>query len=127
NIFRHLQLGEAPREAAITGRGEIGFAAIAITLVDVVVFTPIAFMSGIVGQYFREFGLVIVSATLFSLLISFTLTPLLASRWFRAGEHGEGKVPPPTRNPLVLFGRAWDRGYDKLARGYTHVLKFAIG
>src|ERR687885_707612 len=82
NIFRHLQLGEGPREAAINGRSEIGFAAIAITLVDVVVFTPIAFMSGIVGQYFRQFGLVIVAATLFSLFISFTLTPLLASRWY---------------------------------------------
>ena len=86
NIFRHLQMGEGPREAAINGRSEIGFAAIAITLVDVVVFTPIAFMSGFVGQYFRQFGLVIVAATLFSLFISFTLTPMLASRWYRAGE-----------------------------------------
>ena len=51
------------------------------TLVDVVVFAPIAFMSGITGQYFRQFGLVIISATLFSLFVSFTLTPLLASRW----------------------------------------------
>ena len=84
NIFRHLQMGEGPREAAINGRSEIGFAAVAITLVDVVVFMPIAFMSGFVGQYFRQFGLVVVAATLFSLLISFTLTPLLASRWYRA-------------------------------------------
>jgi HAE1 family hydrophobic/amphiphilic exporter-1 len=127
NIFRHLQLGEAPREAAITGRGEIGFAAIAITLVDVVVFTPIAFMSGIVGQYFREFGLVIVSATVFSLFVSFTLTPLLASRWYRKGEtFGEG-AHEPTRNPLTLFGRAWDRGYARLSRGYQRVLRLAIG
>ena len=84
NIFRHLQMGEGPREAAVNGRSEIGFAAIAITLVDVVVFAPIAFMSGITGQYFRQFGLVIVSATLFSLFVSFTLTPLLASRWYQA-------------------------------------------
>jgi HAE1 family hydrophobic/amphiphilic exporter-1 len=127
NIFRHLQLGEAPREAALTGRSEIGFAAIAITLVDVVVFTPIAFMSGIVGQYFREFGLVIVSATIFSLFVSFTLTPLLASRWYRSGEHGEAELDRPSRNPMVHFGRAWDRGYAKLARGYQRVLRFAIG
>src|SRR5438270_6632346 len=93
NIFRHLQMGEGPREAAINGRGEIGFAAVAITLVDVVVVAPIAFMSGVVGQYFKEFGLVIVSATLFSLFISFTLTPLLASRWYRTGELGEGSGP----------------------------------
>jgi hydrophobic/amphiphilic exporter-1 (mainly G- bacteria), HAE1 family len=128
NIFRHLQMGEAPREAAISGRSEIGFAAIAITLVDVVVFTPIAFMSGIVGQYFREFGLVIVSATVFSLFVSFTLTPLLASRWYRKGEHfGEGAEQPPTRNPLTLFGRAWDRGYARLSGAYQRILRFAIG
>jgi hydrophobic/amphiphilic exporter-1 (mainly G- bacteria), HAE1 family len=127
NIFRHLQLGEAPREAAVTGRSEIGFAAIAITLVDIVVFTPIAFMSGIVGQYFREFGLVIVSATVFSLFVSFTLTPLLASRWYRSGEHGQANTSAPTRNPLVRFGRVWDAGYARLARGYARVLRFAVG
>src|SRR6516165_10125851 len=127
NIFRHLQLGEAPREAAISGRSEIGFAAIAITLVDVVVFAPIAFMSGIVGQYFREFGLVIVSATVFSLFVSFTLTPLLASRWYRKGESFAEGSHEPTRNPLTLFGRAWDRGYARLSRGYQRVLRLAIG
>ena len=81
NITRHREMGQPPDEAAITGRSEIGNAAIAITLVDVVVFAPIAFMSGIIGQYMREFGLVVVCATLFSLLVSFTLTPLLAAHW----------------------------------------------
>ncbi|MFN2450145.1 MAG: efflux RND transporter permease subunit, partial [Candidatus Baltobacteraceae bacterium] len=81
NITRHRDIGEDATNAAITGRTEIGNAAIAITLVDVIVFTPIAFMSGIVGEFMREFGLVIVVATLFSLLVSFTLTPLLAARW----------------------------------------------
>src|SRR5262249_7051822 len=74
-----------------------------------------------------EFGLVIVSATVFSLFVSFTLTPLLASRWYRAGEHGEANLSRPTRNPLVRFGRAWDAGYARLARGYGRVLRFAIG
>jgi HAE1 family hydrophobic/amphiphilic exporter-1 len=81
NITRHRELGKLPEDAAIAGRSEIGGAAIAITLVDVVVFAPIAVMSGIIGQYMKEFGLVIVCATLFSLLVSFTLTPLLAARW----------------------------------------------
>jgi len=81
NITRHREMGKPPDEAAITGRSEIGGAAIAITLVDVVVFAPIAVMSGIIGQYMREFGLVVVCATLFSLLVSFTLTPLLAAHW----------------------------------------------
>jgi len=81
NITRHREMGKPPEEAAITGRTEIGNAAIAITLVDVVVFTPIAFMGGIVGQFLREYGLVIVTATLFSLLVSFTLTPLMSAHW----------------------------------------------
>ncbi|MBV8171313.1 MAG: efflux RND transporter permease subunit [Candidatus Eremiobacteraeota bacterium] len=81
NITRHREMGKPPEEAAIVGRTEIGGAAIAITLVDVVVFTPIAFMGGIVGQFLREYGLVIVTATLFSLLVSFTLTPLLSAHW----------------------------------------------
>ena len=85
NIHRHLMQGEAPKSAALHGRSEIGMAAIAITLCDVVVFLPIAFMTGMVGQYFKQFGLTIVFATLFSLFVSFTLTPMLASRLFRLG------------------------------------------
>ncbi len=85
NIHRHLMLGEKPKDAALHGRMEIGMAAIAITLCDVVVFLPIAFMTGMTGQYFKQFGLTIVFATLFSLFISFTLTPMLASRLFRLG------------------------------------------
>jgi len=81
NITRHRDLGEDPVDAAINGRSEIGGAAVAITMVDVVVFLPIAFLPGIVGAYLREFGAVIVIATLFSLLVSFTLTPLLAAKW----------------------------------------------
>ncbi|KMO86013.1 multidrug transporter [Megasphaera cerevisiae DSM 20462] len=85
NIHRHLMKGELPRDAALNGRMEIGMAAIAITLCDVVVFLPIAFMTGMVGQYFKQFGLTIVFATLFSMFVSFTLTPMLASRLFRLG------------------------------------------
>ncbi|MCG3121393.1 MAG: Multidrug resistance protein MdtB [bacterium] len=85
NIHRHLEKGEAPKTAALKGRSEIGFAAIAITLVDVVVFLPIALIGGIVGKIFKEFGLTIVVSTLLSLFVSFTLTPMLASKWSRAG------------------------------------------
>ncbi len=87
NIHRHLSKGEEPMEAAIHGRGEIGMAAIAITLCDVVVFLPIAFMNSMTGQFFKQFGLTIVFASLFSLFISFTLTPMLASRFFKKGLH----------------------------------------
>ena len=128
NIARHLKLGEAPKDAAIKGRSEIGMAAIAITLVDVVVYTPIAFMSGIVGQYFRDFGLVIATATLFSLLVSFTLTPLLASRWLAprsAAERGLGggaSHAAGSRHPLALFARVWDAGYAMLEIAYERIL-----
>jgi hydrophobic/amphiphilic exporter-1 (mainly G- bacteria), HAE1 family len=81
NITRHRDMGQDAMTAAINGRTEIGGAAIAITMVDVVVFLPIAFMSGIVGAYLREYGAVVVTATLFSLFVSFTLTPLLAAKW----------------------------------------------
>jgi multidrug efflux pump subunit AcrB len=81
NITRHRDLGEEPMDAAINGRSEIGGAAVAITMVDVVVFLPVAFLPGIVGAFLKEFAAVIVIATLFSLFVSFTLTPLLAARW----------------------------------------------
>lgn len=83
NIHRHLTMGKSPKQAALDGRSEIGMAAIAITLSDIVVFAPIAFMSGMVGQYFKQFGLTVVTATLFSLIVSFTLTPMMASRLFK--------------------------------------------
>lgn len=80
NIQRHLDMGKKPIDAAISGRKEIGLAAIAISLCDIVIFVPIAFMSGMIGQIFREFGLTIAISTMFSLIVSFTVTPMLASR-----------------------------------------------
>ncbi|HTZ55091.1 MAG TPA: efflux RND transporter permease subunit [Candidatus Acidoferrum sp.] len=81
NIERHHAGGEAPKDAAIKGRTQIGPAAIVITLVDVVVFLPIAFLPGTVGRFLSEFALVVVTATLTSLFISFTVTPALAGNW----------------------------------------------
>ncbi|WPC44203.1 efflux RND transporter permease subunit [Clostridium sp. JS66] len=80
SIQRHLGLGKDPIRAAIDGRDEVGMAAVAISLCDIVVFAPISLMSGMIGQLFREFGLTIVVATIFSLLVSFTVTPMLSSR-----------------------------------------------
>ncbi|MDH7570861.1 MAG: efflux RND transporter permease subunit, partial [Armatimonadota bacterium] len=117
NIYRHLRMGEGPREAAYNGRSEIGLAAITITLVDVVVFVPIAFMGGIVGQFFRQFGLTVAFSTLFSLLVSFTVTPMLASRWYRVGEEVEAK--------RGVFG-ALDRFYRSLDARYRVLLHWAL-
>ncbi|UCH36788.1 MAG: efflux RND transporter permease subunit, partial [Armatimonadota bacterium] len=83
NIYRHLEEGESPRDAAVNGTGEIALAVMAITFTIVAVFGPIAFMRGIVGQFFREFGLTVAFAVLMSLFVSLTLTPMLASRLLR--------------------------------------------
>jgi HAE1 family hydrophobic/amphiphilic exporter-1 len=81
NIERHFEDGEGPRTSAILGRAEIGPAAVVITLVDVVVFLPIAFLPGQVGRFLSEFGVVVTVATLTSLAVSFTITPSLAGNW----------------------------------------------
>jgi len=81
NIIRHMEMGKSRRQATIDGRTEIGFTAMAITLVDVVVFLPMALVSGMIGNILREFSLVVVFSTLMSLFVCFTLTPLLAAHF----------------------------------------------
>jgi hydrophobic/amphiphilic exporter-1 (mainly G- bacteria), HAE1 family len=117
NIYRHLRQGESLREAAMNGRAEIGLAAITLTLVDVVVFVPIAFTGGIVGQFFREFGLTVAGATLFSLFVSFTLTPMMASRWYKSGKDLE------TKHKLFQY---FDRFYSWLDSSYRRILEWAL-
>lgn len=80
NIYRHLQMGKNKRQAALDGRNEIGFTALAITLVDVVVFSPVVFIEGVISDILEQFSIVVVISTLMSLLVCFTLTPWLASR-----------------------------------------------
>jgi HAE1 family hydrophobic/amphiphilic exporter-1 len=118
SIHRHRAMGKSPHEAALDGREEIGLADAANTFVDVVVFIPIAFMGGIVGQFFREFGLTIATATLASLYISFTLTPMLAARWFRASE--------AVHAPDGRFARWFNRHYEALETVYRDTLSWAL-
>jgi HAE1 family hydrophobic/amphiphilic exporter-1 len=81
NIYRHLQMGKKRRQAALDGRNEIGFTALAITLVDVVVFSPVVFIEGTISDILHQFSIVVVVSTLMSLFVCFTLTPWLASRF----------------------------------------------
>ncbi|MGL5082981.1 MAG: efflux RND transporter permease subunit, partial [Microcoleaceae cyanobacterium] len=83
NISRHLQLGESSREAAIKATDEIGLTVTASTLSIVVVFLPVAFMGDALGQFFKPFALTISAAVLISLLVSRTLSPVLAMYWLR--------------------------------------------
>lgn len=96
NIYRHLQMGKNRRQAALDGRNEIGFTALAITLVDVVVFSPVVFIEGTISDILRQFSVVVVVSTLMSLFVCFTLTPWLASRFAK-----EVKLNP--KNPFQAF------------------------
>ncbi len=119
NIYRHMEMGKHKRIAALDGRNEIGFTALSITLVDVVVFIPIALSSGLIGNILREFSLVIVVSTLMSLMVAFTLTPMLASRW--------GKLEHHTKD--TLWGRIniwFEDVIDGVKELYVHTLKWAL-
>ncbi|MDP4176247.1 MAG: efflux RND transporter permease subunit, partial [Bacteroidota bacterium] len=83
NIYRHLDKGETPFEAAKSATSEIGLAVLATTFTIVAVFVPVAFMPGIVGRFFYQFGITVSVAVLVSLFVAFTLTPMLSSRWLR--------------------------------------------
>ncbi len=79
NIYRHVEEGMAPREAATFATSEIGLAVMATTFAIVAIFLPVAFMKGMIGRFFVQFALTVVFSVLVSLLVSFTLTPMLAS------------------------------------------------
>ena len=125
NIERHLRMREPLIKAAINGRTEIGLAAITITMVDVVVFLPIAFMGGMTGQFFRQFGVTVAVATLFSLFMSFTLTPMLASKWMKSeadNERDEAAIANRVKNGRQTFK---DR-IDMFAGRLFNVLDFLL-
>jgi len=119
NIYRHLEMGTERKQAALDGRNEIGFTALAITLVDVVVFLPLALSGGIIGALLREFSLVVVFSTLMSLFVSFTVTPMLASRF--------GKIEE--LNPGTLWGKLnlrFEHFIDQLKEDYAKMLKVVL-
>ncbi len=118
NITRHVKKGMNPYDAAEHGTSEVAVAVLASTLTNIVVFTPIAFMSGIIGRFFLQFGVTVVFATVFSLIISFTMVPMLSARLLRAkaGEHHD------ERHIWTRFTGAWDRAYDSMANGYRSTL-----
>ncbi|GAB3564056.1 efflux RND transporter permease subunit [Spirosoma luteolum] len=119
NIYRHLEMGKDRRQASLDGRNEIGFTALAITMVDVVVFLPLVFVQGLIANIIREFSLVVVFSTLMSLIVSFTITPLLASRFAKETDlngPGLGK----------RFLAAFERQFDSLKNGYARLLQWGL-
>lgn len=119
NIYRHLEMGKNKRAAALEGRNEIGFTALSITLVDVVVYLPLAMVTGLIGSIMREFSIVVVLSTLMSLFVSFTVTPLLASRF--------GKLEQVTKETLMgRFGLWFERYYKIFTQDYLKLLKLSL-
>ncbi|MGE5409948.1 MAG: efflux RND transporter permease subunit, partial [Clostridiales bacterium] len=119
NIYRHLSMGKDKKTAALDGRNEIGFTAVAITMVDVVVFVPMALISGMIGNMLREFSLVVVFSTLMSLFVSFTVTPLLASRF--------SKIEKLTRGTLMgKIALGFEDLYKGLVALYEKTLRWGL-
>ncbi len=95
NIVRHMHMGKSPYRAALEAADEIGLAVIAITLTIVAIFSPVSFMGGIAGQYFKQFGLTVAVAVLFSLLVARLITPMMAAYLMRPvpeKDHGNSRI-----------------------------------
>ncbi len=119
NIQRHLDMGKDKRKAAMDGRMEIGFSAVSITLVDVVVFVPILFLQVFVADMLKQFSVVIIVTVLTSLLVGFTLTPWLASR---IGEKDNLK-PSNFFNRFLLW---FEKQLDRFINWYSGTLKWVL-
>ena len=114
NIYRHREEGQSRLQAALVGAREITFAAMAATAAIIAVFLPVAFMSGIIGRFFFEFGVTISVAVLLSLLEALTLTPMRCSQFLETGARSGG------------FGARIDRFFEKLSHGYQRWLAPAL-
>ncbi len=113
NIVRYLEKGASSADAARQGTSEIAAAVASTTLTNIVVFVPVAFMSSIVGQFFRQYAMTVVFSTIFSLFVSYTLTPMLASRFLKEKKSEEKKG---------IFAR-WDRFYISLSHTYGNLVR----
>jgi HAE1 family hydrophobic/amphiphilic exporter-1 len=121
NIVRHLEHGQDHLEAARVGTAEIGLAVLATTLSIVAVFVPVAFMKGIVGRFFFQFGITVTFAVLVSLFVSFTLDPMLSSRWHDPDIDRSGK-----RHALARLLDRFNDWFDKNAERYRVVIAWAL-
>jgi HAE1 family hydrophobic/amphiphilic exporter-1 len=121
NIVRHLEHGEDHMEAARHGTSEIGLAVLATSFSIIAVFVPVAFMKGIVGRFFFAFGITVAFAVAVSLFVSFTLDPMLSSRWVDPDIARTGK-----RNPISRLLDYFNRWFDRTADRYRGVMGWAL-
>jgi len=122
NIYRHMHEGATPVEAARVATSEIGLAVMATTFTVVAVFVPVAFMPGIVGRFFYQFGVTVAVAVLVSLFVAFTLTPMLSSRWLKREDEelkNEGNL---LRRALYYFNHF----FELLSRKYQTAITWSL-
>ncbi|RSZ57274.1 efflux RND transporter permease subunit [Massilia atriviolacea] len=121
NIVRHMQRGSDRRKAALEGTAEIGMAVASTTFSIIAVFIPVAFMPGVSGEWFRPFALTVTCSVLVSLVISFTLDPMLSAYW---GDPPDHHTAPKKGLSLVLHH--FNEWFDRQADRYGHVIAWAL-
>ncbi len=121
NIVRHLQRGEDHFQSAREGTSEIGLAVMATTFSIIAVFVPVAFMKGIVGRFFFHFGITVAFAVLISLFVSFTLDPMLSSRWYDPDIERKGK-----RHLVARILDRFNNWFDRTADRYRTVIGWTL-
>lgn len=112
NIYRHAEMGKDRTRAASEGTREIAFAALAATIAVIAIFLPVAFMSGVIGRFFLQFGVTLSVAVALSYVEAITLAPARCAQMLRTSHEGRSAV-----------GRAVDRGFSALSRGYGVILR----
>lgn len=120
NIVRHLEMGKDKFKAASEGTAEIGLAVTATTLTLVAVFLPVGMMTGIVGQFFKQFGITVAVSVLVSLFVAFTLTPMLSAKYLNNSHE---------KAPTSRLGRLWEHWngkFDRATERYGTFLSYAL-
>ena len=117
NITRYIEEGETPMAAAMKGASEIGFTIVSISVSLVAVLIPLLLMGGIIGRLFREFAITLTMAIFVSLVVSLTLTPMMASRFLRDEKHTRhGRFYRMSENVFDAMLRGYERGLDLVMR-----------
>lgn len=122
NIFRRIEHGEDPKTAARLGTAEVGLAVISTTLSIMAVFIPISFMSGIVGKFFKEFGLTVAFALAISLVDAFTTAPMLSAYWYKDSRQAKSALA----KFLNKLSAAWEVAFAKLGHTYRGILAWSL-
>lgn len=130
NIFKHLEMGKTPTRAALEGTKEIALSVFATTLTIVAVFLPVAFVKGMVGQFFRQFGITISVAVMISLVVAFTLDPMLSSKFSKTiHRHADGSAAAghdPTKESFYWLKRPFLWFFEGMDNVYRGMLGWAV-